>query len=32
VSNTRKFLEWIREKTASKLQAQMRGETLMMVP
>jgi hypothetical protein len=32
VSNTRKFLEWIREKTASKLLAQMRGETLMLVP
>jgi hypothetical protein len=32
VSNTRKFLEWIREKTASNLLAQMRGETLMLVP
>jgi hypothetical protein len=32
VSNTRKFLEWIREKTASKLLAQLRGETLMLVP
>jgi hypothetical protein len=32
VSNTRKFLEWIREKTASKLLAQMRGETFMLVP
>jgi hypothetical protein len=32
VSNTRKFLEWIREKTARKLLAQMRGETLMLVP
>jgi hypothetical protein len=32
VSNTRNFLEWIREKTASKLLAQMRGESLMLVP
>jgi hypothetical protein len=32
VSNTRKFLEWISEKTASKLLAQMRGENLMLVP
>jgi hypothetical protein len=32
VSNTRKFLEWIREKTASKLLAQIRGETLMLLP
>jgi hypothetical protein len=32
VRNTRKFLEWIREKTARKLLAQMRGETLMLVP
>jgi hypothetical protein len=32
VRNTKKFLEWIREKTASKLLAQMRGETLMLVP
>jgi hypothetical protein len=29
--NTRKFLEWIRAKTASKLLAQMKGETLMLV-
>jgi hypothetical protein len=32
VRNTRKFLEWIRAKTASKLLAQMKGETLMLVP
>jgi hypothetical protein len=32
VRNTRKFLEWIREKTASKVLAQLRGETLMLVP
>jgi hypothetical protein len=32
VCNTRKFLEWIREKTESKLLDQMRGETLMLVP
>jgi hypothetical protein len=31
VRNTRKFLEWIRAKTASKLLAQMRGEILMLV-
>jgi hypothetical protein len=31
VRNTRKFLEWIRENTASKLQAPMKGETLMLV-
>jgi hypothetical protein len=32
VRNTRKFLEWIREKTTRKLLAQMKGETLMLVP
>jgi hypothetical protein len=32
VRNTRKFLAWIRENTASKLLAQMRGETLKLVP
>jgi hypothetical protein len=32
VRNTRKFLERIREKTASKLLAQMKGETLIVVP
>jgi hypothetical protein len=31
VRNTRKFLEWIREKTASKLPAQMESETFMLV-
>jgi hypothetical protein len=31
VRNTRKFLEWIRAKTASKLLAQMKGEILMRV-
>jgi hypothetical protein len=32
VRNTRKFLKWIREKTASKLLAQMRGETFIRLP
>jgi hypothetical protein len=32
VRNTRKFLEWIREKTTSKLLAQMKGESLMVMP
>jgi hypothetical protein len=32
VRNTRKFLEWIRAKTASKLLAQVKGEILMLVP
>jgi hypothetical protein len=32
VRNTRKFLERIRAKTASKLLAQMKGEILMLVP
>jgi hypothetical protein len=32
VRNTRKFLNWIREKTARMLLAQMKGETLMLMP
>jgi hypothetical protein len=32
VRNPRKFLKWIRAKTASKLQAQMKEEILMLVP
>jgi hypothetical protein len=32
VRNTRKFLEWIRAKSASKLLAQMKREILMLVP
>jgi hypothetical protein len=31
VRNTRKFLEWIRAKTASKRLSQMKGENLMLV-
>jgi hypothetical protein len=32
VKNTRRFLEWIRAKSGSKLVAQMKGEILMLVP
>jgi hypothetical protein len=32
VKNTRKFLEWIRTKSGSKLVAQMNGEIPMLVP
>jgi hypothetical protein len=32
VKNTRKFLDWIRGKSESKLVAQMKGEILMLVP
>jgi hypothetical protein len=32
VKNTRKFLDWIRSKTGSKLVAQMKGDILMLVP
>jgi hypothetical protein len=30
--NTRKFLEWIPAKTASKLLVKMKGEILMLLP
>jgi hypothetical protein len=32
VKNTRKFLDWIRAKSESKLVAQMKGEILIQVP
>jgi hypothetical protein len=32
VSNTRRFFEWIREKIVRILLAQMKGETIMLVP
>jgi hypothetical protein len=32
VKSTRKFLDWIRAKSESKLVAQMKGEILMLVP
>jgi hypothetical protein len=32
VRYTRKFIEWIPEKTASKLLDQMKGESLLVVP
>jgi hypothetical protein len=32
VRKTRKFLEWIRAKSARKIVGQMKGETLMFVP
>jgi hypothetical protein len=31
VKNTRKFLDWIRKKSGSKLVAQIKGEILMLV-
>jgi hypothetical protein len=32
VKNTRRFLDWIRAKSGSKLVAQMKGKILMLVP